>query len=71
MILCCGDALIDMIPATTAQATRSFTPQNDRHRQFWTNTYPTVALFPMAAWVREARAQRLKLCRGARLRRRA
>ena len=26
MILCCGDALIDMIPATTAQATRGFTP---------------------------------------------
>ena len=40
-----------------AGATRSFTPQNDRHRQFWTNTYPTVALFPMAALVREARAQ--------------
>ena len=26
MILCCGDALIDMIPATTAQATPGFTP---------------------------------------------
>jgi alpha-beta hydrolase superfamily lysophospholipase len=40
-----------------AGATRSFTPQNDGHRQFWTNSYPTVALFPMAALVREARAQ--------------
>ena len=26
MILCCGDALIDMIPATTTQATPSFVP---------------------------------------------
>ncbi|WP_395004323.1 alpha/beta hydrolase [Cypionkella sp.] len=40
-----------------AGATRSFTPQNDRHREFWTVSYPTVALFPMAALVREARAQ--------------
>ena len=40
-----------------AGATRSFQPQNDRHRQFWTISYPTVALFPMAALMREARAQ--------------
>ena len=40
-----------------AGSTRSFTPQNDDHRKFWTVSYPTVALFPMAALVREAGMQ--------------
>lgn len=36
---------------------RSFTPKNDRHAAYWTTDYPTLALFPMAALMREARAQ--------------
>lgn len=39
-----------------AGQTRSFTPQNDGHARHWTTSYPTVALFPMAALVRHARA---------------
>lgn len=35
---------------------RSFTPHNDRHAAYWTTEYPTVALFPMAALMRKARA---------------
>ncbi len=40
-----------------AGARRSFTPTNEQHARFWTTDYPTVALFPMAALVREARSQ--------------
>lgn len=40
-----------------AGAERSFEPQNAAHAAHWTTRYPTVALFPMAALVREARAQ--------------
>lgn len=36
---------------------RSFTPSNDQHARFWTTEYPTVALFPMAALIREARRE--------------
>jgi alpha-beta hydrolase superfamily lysophospholipase len=38
-----------------AGATRSFEPVNDQHAAHWTHTYPTTALFPMAALVREGR----------------
>ncbi len=38
-----------------AGQTRSFTPINARHRQFWTTSYPTASLFPLAALMREAR----------------
>lgn len=38
-----------------AGQTRSFTPQNADHGRYWTTSYPTTALFPMAAVVREAR----------------
>lgn len=31
--------------------TRSWTPQNEAHGQFWTNSYPVTALFPMMALV--------------------
>ena len=37
-----------------AGAERRFAPMNELHARFWTNTYPTVALFPMAALVRHA-----------------
>ncbi len=37
-----------------AGPTRSFTPQNDAHAKHWTTSYPTAALFPMAALVRHA-----------------
>jgi alpha-beta hydrolase superfamily lysophospholipase len=37
--------------------TRSFTPVNAGHAAHWTTSYPTLALFPMAALLREARAQ--------------
>lgn len=40
-----------------AGAERSFEPQNPAHAAHWTTRYPTVALFPMAALVREARVQ--------------
>ena len=40
-----------------AGAERSFAPQNATHAAHWTTTYPTAALFPMAALVRHARAQ--------------
>ena len=39
-----------------AGETRSFTPQNDAQARHWTTSYPTVALFPMAALVRHANA---------------
>ncbi len=35
---------------------RSFTPLNDRQAAYWTTVYPTLALFPMAALMRAARA---------------
>lgn len=35
-----------------AGAQRSFEAANERHAQFWTNSYPTVALMPMAALVK-------------------
>jgi alpha-beta hydrolase superfamily lysophospholipase len=38
-----------------AGATRSFAPANDRQAAHWTTEYSTVALFPMAALVREGR----------------
>ncbi len=41
--------------ATVAGATRTFAPQNAAHATYWTTTYPTVALLPMAALVRRAR----------------
>lgn len=39
-----------------AGQTRSFPAQNAAHAEHWTTSYPTVALFPMAALVRHARA---------------
>ncbi|MCU0901170.1 MAG: lysophospholipase [Cypionkella sp.] len=36
---------------------RSFAPKNPAHAAHWTTDYPTAALFPMAALMREARAQ--------------
>lgn len=39
-----------------AGATRSFKPENALHAAHWTTRYPTTALFPMAALVREGRA---------------
>lgn len=38
-----------------AGAERSFTPANEGQAKYWTTSYPTVALFPMAALVREAK----------------
>lgn len=38
-----------------AGATRSFEPQNEAQATYWTTSYPTLALFPMAALVRHAR----------------
>lgn len=38
-----------------AGETRSFTPQNELHGRYWTTSYPTLALFPMAALVRLGR----------------
>jgi alpha-beta hydrolase superfamily lysophospholipase len=39
-----------------AGATRSFEPENAGHAAHWTTSYPTTALFPMAALVREGRS---------------
>ena len=38
-----------------AGATRSFNPVNADHAKYWTTQYPTTALFPMAALVRDAK----------------
>ncbi len=38
-----------------AGRTRSFEPQNAAHARYWTESYPTVAVLPMAASVAEAR----------------
>ena len=35
--------------------TRSWTPQNDAHGRYWTTSYPTTAVFQMAALVEQAR----------------
>jgi pimeloyl-ACP methyl ester carboxylesterase len=40
-----------------AGETRSFKPHNEKHAAHWTTSYPTIALFPMAALLREARAE--------------
>lgn len=37
-----------------AGATRGFTPLNDKQAAFWTESYPTTALMPMAAMVKVA-----------------
>ena len=42
-----------------AGATRSFNPVNAEHAKYWTTQYPTSALFPMAALVREAKTLNL------------
>lgn len=39
-----------------AGQTRSFEPINDMHAAYWTTTYPTAAIFPMADAVRAVRA---------------
>lgn len=39
-----------------AGAERSFETTNDLHARFWTSTYPTTAVLPMAALVKYARA---------------
>lgn len=44
----------DYLPRLVGE-TRGFPPRNDRHAQFWTERYPTVALLPMAAMVEAAR----------------
>lgn len=36
---------------------RSFPPSNEKHGIYWTTEYPTTALFPMAALIREARKE--------------
>lgn len=41
--------------AAVAGETRSFTPQNADHGRFWTTSYPTRALYPMAALMRTVR----------------
>lgn len=53
-------AILDMPLArywgpVVAGATRSFEPVNAAHAAHWTHEYPTQALFPMAALVREGR----------------
>lgn len=40
-----------------AGKTRSFNASNEAHAKYWTTSYPTLALFPMAALIREARTQ--------------
>lgn len=40
-----------------AGRTRSFEPLNEGWAKYWTNPYPTTALFPLAALMRHARAQ--------------
>ncbi len=39
-----------------AGATRSFSPRSPAHAHFWTTSYPTVALIPMAALVKSVAA---------------
>lgn len=40
-----------------AGAERSFAPANADHGKYWTTSYPTTALFPMAALIRAARSE--------------
>lgn len=40
-----------------AGRTRSYEPRNDRQAIFWTTSYPTVAVLPMAALVERARSR--------------
>lgn len=40
-----------------AGPTRSFAPMNATHATYWTTSYPTAALFPLAALMRYARAR--------------
>lgn len=57
-----GAALLDM-PLVRywgpllAGRQHSFPPRNPRHAAYWTTSYPTVALLPMSALARHARAQ--------------
>ncbi len=44
----------DYLPRIVGE-TRSFAVRNAAHAQFWTESYPTVALLPMAAMVKAAR----------------
>lgn len=37
-----------------AGETRSFEPENELHRKYWTETYPSLAVLPMAAAVKHA-----------------
>ncbi len=39
-----------------AGAERSFEVTNELHAKYWTSTYPTIAVFPMAALVKHARS---------------
>ncbi len=55
-------AILDLPFAPTwgpwvAGAERSYEPANEDHGRFWTTSYPTVAVFPMATLMRAARAQ--------------
>ena len=43
----------DYLPRLAGE-TRGFEPRNEAHAQFWTESYPTVALLPMAALVKAA-----------------
>jgi alpha-beta hydrolase superfamily lysophospholipase len=44
-------------------ATRSFTPRNDLHGKYWTNSYPVEALLPMAELVKLAVASPVEQAR--------
>jgi alpha-beta hydrolase superfamily lysophospholipase len=44
-------------------ATRSFTPRNDLHGKYWTNSYPVEALLPMAELVKLAVASPVRQAR--------
>lgn len=39
---------------------RSFAPRNEKHAEFWTTRYPSVAVLPMAALVKEVRGMNFK-----------
>jgi alpha-beta hydrolase superfamily lysophospholipase len=58
-ILAFGSSLLTMpggreMARMTIGPSRSFTPHNDRHDQYWTNHYPVESLLPMAELVRLA-----------------
>ena len=48
--------LIERWGSLVAGETRAFTPLNAEQGRHWTTEYPTVALYPMARLIREARA---------------